>query len=269
MSVVFGRRTSMREKSVRELFYCIDEFMKLQGSPSASFMDGFPVIARLLPIRLQWYRKDAERVFRETLQVYENFFDDLQKRIEEGEDPRCFGRSLVELSKHYKFTDEQQYFCAGTIIEAGSDTTRNQINIMLAAAAKFPGWVKKAREELDRVLGTAARLPTFDDWDSLPYLLAVMKETLRWRPNMTPTGVPRVLVEDDAVGPYKFEKGTVFTWNHYGISHSEHEFENNEIFTPERFLNEDLKDMLKGHWGFGMGKRNRKYRSTSISINTL
>lgn len=58
----------MREKSVRELFYCIDEFMKLQGSPSASFMDGFPVIARLLPIRLQWYRKDAERVFRETLQ---------------------------------------------------------------------------------------------------------------------------------------------------------------------------------------------------------
>lgn len=33
---------------------------------------------------------------------------------------------------------------------------------MLAAAAKFPGWVKKAREELDRVLGTAARLPTFD-----------------------------------------------------------------------------------------------------------
>lgn len=51
---------------------------------------------------------------------------------------------------------------AGTIIEAGSDTTRNQINIMLAGAARYPDWVHKAREELDRVLGDAKRLPNFD-----------------------------------------------------------------------------------------------------------
>ncbi|OBT97320.1 hypothetical protein VE01_04690 [Pseudogymnoascus verrucosus] len=255
MSVVFGRRSSMSEANVKELFSCIDEFMKLQGSPSASFIDGFPFIARWLPVRLQWYRPKAEKVFHETLKVYENFFDDLQKRIDQGENPECFARSLVDLSKQYNFSDEQQYFCAGTIIEAGSDTTRNQINLMLAAAAKYPEWVKKARQELDSVLGDAKRLPDFDDWESLPYIRAVMKETLRWRPNMIASGVPRVLVEDDVVGPYRFEKGTVFTWNHYGISHDEQEYKNNQVFDPDRFLNEDLNDMLKGHWGFGMGRR--------------
>jgi cytochrome P450 len=54
------------------------------------------------------------------------------------------------------------FLSAGTIIEAGSDTTRNQINLMLAAAAKYPEWVKKSREELDSVLGDAKRLPDFD-----------------------------------------------------------------------------------------------------------
>lgn len=51
---------------------------------------------------------------------------------------------------------------AGSIIEAGSDTTRNQINLLLAAAAKYPTWVRTAQAQLDQVCGKAARLPTFE-----------------------------------------------------------------------------------------------------------
>lgn len=83
--------------------------------------------------------------------------------------------------------------------------------------------------------------------------MAVIKESLRWRPNQTSTGVPRMLIEDDTWGPYRFEKGTVFTWNHWGISHDEREFKDNERFIPDRFLNDDVYDMLKGELGFGVG----------------
>ena len=38
---------------------------------------------------------------------------------------------------------------------------------------------RAAQEELDRVIGSE-RLPDFADRDSLPYLMAVMKETLRY-----------------------------------------------------------------------------------------
>ncbi|KAL6408626.1 putative cytochrome p450 protein [Ilyonectria robusta] len=85
--------------------------------------------------------------------------------------------------------------------------------------------------------------------------MAVIKEGLRWRPNMIPTGMPRMLVEDDSWGPYKFEKGTIFTWNAWGISHSENEFKDNERFVPERFMDENVYDVLKGQFGFGMGRR--------------
>ncbi|KAH7137038.1 cytochrome P450 [Dactylonectria estremocensis] len=256
MSVVFGRRTSMSEDMVKSLFHSIDEFMALQHSPSASFIDGFPIIAKSLPRFLQWYRPEAERIFNDTVRTYRRFFDDLEKRIGAGEDPKCFSRELLNLAQDYGFDEPQKYFCAGTLIEAGSDTTRNQINNVIAAAAKFPEWVKKAQAELDSVCGfTAERLPSFDDYESLPYIMAVIKEGLRWRPNMIPTGMPRMLVEDDSWGPYRFEKGTIFTWNAWGISHNEKEFKDNERFVPERFMDENVYDVLKGQFGFGMGRR--------------
>ena len=45
----------------------------------------------------------------------------------------------------------------------------------------FPEALKGAHEELDRVVGPD-RLPTFDDEEKLPYIRAMVKETLRWRP---------------------------------------------------------------------------------------
>lgn len=36
----------------------------------------------------------------------------------------------------------------------------------------------KAQEEIDRVVGSD-RMPSWEDWDDLPYIRAVMKETLR------------------------------------------------------------------------------------------
>ncbi|KAI1611780.1 cytochrome P450 [Exophiala viscosa] len=254
-SVVFGRRTSMRDENVRLLFSTIDDFMETQASPSTSLPEQFPWLIKIIPRRLQWFRPKAERVFKKTIGVYASFLDDLDKRIRQGQDPKCFARDMTDLATKYGFDDAQKYFCAGSIIEAGSDTTRNQLNIMLAAAAKFPAWVATAQTQLDAVCGDAKRLPTMDDWAQLPYIVAIIKESLRWRPNMTATGTPRTLIEDDIYGDYKFEKGTIFSYNNFGICHNEDEFTNNEKFLPERFLNDDLQDMLKGHLGFGAGRR--------------
>jgi cytochrome P450 len=44
-----------------------------------------------------------------------------------------------------------------------------------------PAVQKKAQAEVDRVI-PAGRLPTLADFDDLPYTMAVIKETLRWRP---------------------------------------------------------------------------------------
>ena len=45
----------------------------------------------------------------------------------------------------------------------------------------YPDVQKKAQQEIDRVTG-GNRLPTLDDYDSLPYMRALVKEVIRWAP---------------------------------------------------------------------------------------
>ena len=50
-----------------------------------------------------------------------------------------------------------------------------------------PDVVKKAQEEIDRVVGRD-RLPDFSDKERLVYVSAIVKETMRWQ-NVTPIGL--------------------------------------------------------------------------------
>ena len=56
----------------------------------------------------------------------------------------------------------------------------------MLAMTLHPRVMHKAQAELDAVVGYE-RAPTFDDKDQLPYVQAVIKEVLRWRP-ITPAG---------------------------------------------------------------------------------
>lgn len=103
------------------------------------------------------------------------------------------------------------------------------------------------------MFGDAERLPVFDDKPNLPYITAAVKEGFRWRP-FAEIGMPHVLTQDDEYEGYKFPAGTIFTWNASSIALDPREYEDPERFYPERFLNEDLDNPMKGHWAFGAGK---------------
>jgi cytochrome P450 len=127
--------------------------------------------------------------------------------------------------------------------------------MFIAAWAADPNdWVTKARAELDKICGpNAERLPSFSDWDQLPYMQAVIKETMRWRPNVNPTGFPHALTQDDHYEGYTFPAGTVVTINNWAISLDGKEYEDPEKFYPDRFLGPNLWNPLKDHYGYGAG----------------
>ena len=60
-------------------------------------------------------------------------------------------------------------------MEAGSDTTAVFLQSFVSFMVAFPDVQKRAQKELDDVVGTV-RSPTFDDWESLPYIQAIIKE---------------------------------------------------------------------------------------------
>lgn len=70
---------------------------------------------------------------------------------------------------------------------AGSDTTAATMSWWSLAMLAHPEVQKRAHNELDAVVGHA-RVPTIADKPHLPYIMAIVREIMRWRP-VTPAGV--------------------------------------------------------------------------------
>ena len=74
-----------------------------------------------------------------------------------------------------------------------------------------PEVVRKAQEEIDRVIGND-RLPTSMDRSNLPYIEAVVKEVLRWHP-VAPMGLPHTSTTEDVFEGYLIPKGSMVIAN--------------------------------------------------------
>lgn len=199
----------------------------------------------------------------EQYRMYQKEYDLLLEKIDKGTAKPCFALDVINgaAKKEFEISEVEKIYTWSSLIEAGSDTSRVAIQQMMAAAACYPEWAQKARKLLDEVLGeNAERLPSLKDRPALPYITAVVKETLRWRP-FNQSGFPRTLSEDDEYEGYRFPAGTEFTWNAYSIALNENEYDDPLRFIPERFLNDDIKAMAKGHWAFGAGMTFKIQRS--------
>ena len=67
--------------------------------------------------------------------------------------------------------------------------------------ASYPEVQKRAQAELEAVIGPN-RLPTFADKTDLPYIAALIKECLRWRP-VVPLALVHLSIEEDEYKGYR------------------------------------------------------------------
>lgn len=79
--------------------------------------------------------------------------------------------------------------------------------------ATHPEIQKRAQKELDEVVGSH-RLPQFSDRPSLPFIDAIVRESLRWQP-VLPLGVAHRSIVDDEYNGYYIPKGTVVMVNQW------------------------------------------------------
>ncbi|KAI9431010.1 cytochrome P450 [Lactarius psammicola] len=143
----------------------------------------------------------------------------------------------------------------GSLYAAGADTTVSSMMTFLIACLLHPDVQKKARDEIDAVVGRE-RLPAFEDRPRLPFVDAMCKEVLRWRP-VVPLGVPHAATEDDVYEGFFIPKGAVVVGNTWAIFRDPSIYPEPDAFKPERFINPDgsLRDDPLLSSAFGYGKR--------------
>jgi cytochrome P450 len=116
----------------------------------------------------------------------------------------------------------------------------------------YPEVQRKAREEIDRVVGHN-RLPNYNDRADLPYVEALLKEVLRWNP-VAPLALPHRVTLDDVYEGYLIPAGAIIFANTWGIFKDPSLYEKPDEFNPERFLkNADIPDPKS--FAFGYGRR--------------
>jgi cytochrome P450 len=97
-----------------------------------------------------------------------------------------------------------------------------------------PQVMKKAQEELDRVVGKD-RLPEFSDKTDLPYIDAVVKEVLRWSPPL-PISLPSKVTQDDVYRGYFIPAGATVFSNIWAVFRDPDIYPDPGAFNPDRFL---------------------------------
>ena len=143
---------------------------------------------------------------------------------------------------------------------AGGETTSTALLWWLLAMLVYPSVQARAHAELDEVVGRA-RPPTFADIPFLPYIRAMLRETLRWS-LVGPFGTPHVLTADEWYGGKFIPKGTICLQNMRVLNFEPGVFGHNAAeFDPTRYLDEkgQVKTLIEGreegHVSFGFGRR--------------
>ncbi|KAF2752044.1 cytochrome P450 [Sporormia fimetaria CBS 119925] len=128
--------------------------------------------------------------------------------------------------------DEAAY-CVGMHGIAGALTIAAPMQTFCLALAFHPQFLPPLHQEMDRVCG--GRLPRSEDRPRLPFLRAVIRECLRWRPPV-PTGIPHYLTQDDEYNGFHIPKGSVIHPLEWAISRDPKQFPYPEAFNPRRWI---------------------------------
>jgi hypothetical protein len=155
-------------------------------TPGRYLVESLPIL-RKLPRFLQPWRDELERIGIFEREFTLKSFDEALKTAEMYPERPCVARDIHrEIVSTGIVNHLQGAMTAMETLGAGGDTTAYSLVNLIQGCLTNPEAVKKAHEELDRVIGQD-RYPTWADEPDLPYIRAMIKEQQRWR-TIAPVG---------------------------------------------------------------------------------
>ncbi|KAF7441173.1 hypothetical protein PC9H_001522 [Pleurotus ostreatus] len=254
MRIAYGHQIMSEEDEFMTIVNDVAYALNNCGPPGATIVDYFPIL-QYFP---SWFPGTSYATFaREWKWAIDKLFNVPYEKAESTAEP-SFLHSQMEAVSGKDLTDEDIQDLkgsAGVLFAGGADTTSSSLETFVLALLHHPVVQKKGQEELDRVIGHD-RLPTFEDYDALPYIDCVTQEILRWHP-ATPLGVPHRAMEDDIYRGMFIPKGAIIFSNVKGINLDKNVYTEPTKFNPSRFLpksqggNEEPRPIAT----FGFGRR--------------
>ncbi|XP_048141669.1 tyrosine N-monooxygenase-like [Rhodamnia argentea] len=131
---------------------------------------------------------------------------------------------------------------ATEIMMAAVDNPSNAVEWAMAEMINRPELLKKAKEELDRVVGQE-RLVQESDIPQLNYIKACAREAFRLHP-IAPFNVPHVALSDAVVAGYRIPRGSHILVSRMGLGRNPRVWDEPLKFKPERHIMSDAVEVV-------------------------
>ncbi|CAL5376776.1 unnamed protein product [Camellia sinensis] len=260
--IVLGKKyisESLREKSVLR----VEEFQEMLDE--LFFLNGVVNVGDWIPwidfLDLQGYVKQMKALSKK----FERFHDlVLGEHIARKEEEKDFvAKDMVDVllqllddpNLEIKLNGDSVKAFILDLIAGGTDTSAITLEWAMSELLKKPDLINKATKELDRVIGRE-RWVEEKDFPQLPYLDAIVKETMRLHPVVVLLA-PHLALEDCKVAGYDIRKGTRVFINTWSMGRDPTIWDAPEEFCPERFLGKeiDVRGQSFELLPFGSGRR--------------
>ncbi|KAF5365846.1 hypothetical protein D9757_012801 [Collybiopsis confluens] len=228
--------------------------------PGAHYVEFMPWLRHAPAWAAKWKRRAIEWNKMDS-KMFVGLFNEVRDKLDKGDERFSLTASLIKDSGRNNLSVSENAWLAGTMYAGGAETTAGVLTWFMLAMIAYPDTQRRAQAELDAIVGRT-RIPTFADWDHLPYIGAMIKEILRWHP-VDPIGLPHQSIEDDWYNGYFIPKGSICIANVWHLNRDPDIYgPDAHHFNPSRHLDEkgapipgipDTKE--ENHVTYGFGRR--------------
>ncbi|KAK8453934.1 hypothetical protein SEVIR_5G366500v4 [Setaria viridis] len=257
--IMFDRRfESMDDPLFLRLRALNGERSRLAQSFEYNYGDFIPILRPFL----RGYLRICKEVKETRLKLFKDFFLEERKKLAstkamDNNGLKCAIDHILEAQQKGEINEDNVLYIVENINVAAIETTLWSIEWAIAELVNHPEIQRKLRQELDAALGPGHQI-TEPDTHRLPYLQAVIKETLRLRMAI-PLLVPHMNLHDAKLGGYDVPAESKILVNAWYLANNPDSWRRPEEFRPERFLEEERHVEANGndfrYLPFGVGRR--------------
>ncbi|KAI1813103.1 cytochrome P450 [Poronia punctata] len=254
------RINSVNDEYFKTAMSIFNETSNVIRSATAALLDAFPLLRSLPDVFLPTV-KYAKQIHKREFNLFTGQYLHTREKLRAGLAKPCFCSDLVRMQDTEGYSDRFAAYLAGSLLQAGSETTSAILVGFIQAMVIFPDAMEAAQKEIDKVCG--GRMPDLNDFPQLPFVRGCVKECLRWMPT-TLLGVPHAVIRDDEYMGYRIPKGATVMYNVWTLHNDPTRYPNPRLYDPGRWVHDStnsaesatLADVTqRDHFVFGAGRR--------------
>ena len=267
-TVVYGEQYELKDEEFQKIVNYNDLLLRL-------FFKGFSIL-EMLPC-LRYFPLEEKRILSQAREIRDAVLDtkyrEHKKKFDNKEDQseimindmtdallKAFYDARENDGKAFQLLSEDHLvMMMNDVFNAAFQTVTERFLWLLAYMVNYPDIQARIQAEIDEVIGSD-RQPCLEDRGNLPYLESTIAEVLRLA-TIAPLSVPHKSIRQSTLGGYDIPKDTMVITNLWAIHRDAGEWEEPDVFKPERFLDAEEKFSASGPTGlrsflpFGEGRR--------------